>query len=462
MFVQFDRKHKCGSRGFAMIEALTMIAVTAAALMVFHRIQINQQVEETNESVAKHALLVQDGVNKMINDYRKSLITSASPAIPGVANPFAPTVAELQATPAGAPYIPQGYNVANQLGMTFSVSLTRLPTGCTPGVNCTDVAGKIMSTASYVDPTSGLPDGARVANVANKIGMDAASSRVGSTSQFVGPAGTWAETNPLNMAGILAIRVGYGSVSYNNLDFLLPRDGSRPMAGTLNMNGNAITGATTIDATSHITTTAGNITTSSGNIATTSGSISTSSGNISTTSGKLIGKYVLPASQGLGSACTDNGALASTSSGMVLICRAGTWQADGGLLSTAGAACSPNGSIATSTSTGEALMCRGGRFITLANAVGKYVEMSRLVVNDGTVVAQPACETGGTPTFRFGMVQTAVDISTAPPKQVTLLSATSGSGNWTVSYKLKDDTGALFSANAYNLQAIMYLECKYP
>lgn len=428
-------------------------------------------MDETDTSVAKHGVLIQAGVNKYINDNRLTFLNSAAPVITGFAAPLAPTMQEMQASPANNPYIPSGYNLANQLGMAYTVNLSLLPAGCTPNVNCTDVTGTIVSVNPYLDPTTNMADGKRVGNIANKIGIDAASSKVGAGTLLTGPAGDWAQANPRgNVPGILAVRVGYGSVAANGLDHLLPRDGSRPMAGTLRLGGNPIADASTIAATSHISTTAGNITTNTGSITTTSGSITTSSGSITTTSGDIwatggkvaAGRFV-PNAQTVGDACNDPRAIAAAPNGALLVCRGNLWRANTGPFAEKGDACTRPGQLATTWTTDEAVMCRGTTYVSLANQIGKYVEISRQSIVDGTVVPHPTCDTGGTPTFRFGMVQTAVDVSSAPPKQVTNLTAIAGPGSsWTVSYKLRDDMGNQTSANVYNLQAVMYLECKYP
>jgi len=454
-----------------MIEVLIMLAVSGSVLVVWNRMQVARQLEETDTAVAVHGQLLQSGVNKFINDYRQTFLASATPTVPGFTSPLAPTLLELQANPVGNPYIPSGYNLANQLGMNYTVALSLLPAGCTPGVNCTDVTGLITSTQALVDPATNLPDGQRVGGLANKIGLDAASTKVGAGTILTGPAGTWPQANPRgNVEGILAIRVGFGSVDYSSLDALLPRDGSRPMTGPFRMGGNPLSNASTISATSTISTTGGNITTDTGSITsntgsltTNSGSITTQTGNISAAGGKVTARYLVPAVQTAGGGCADNSAIATASDGAVLVCRSGTWRVHAGPIADKGTTCSQPGALATTSTTGEAVICRGTTYIALANAIGKYVEVSRQSVMDGTVVAYPSCDSGGIPTFRFGMVQTAVDVSTAPPKQVTNLTASVGPGSaWTVSYKLRDDTGTQTSANVYNLQALMYLECKYP
>lgn len=457
--------------GFGLIEVMVLVAATGAMLLVWNRVQVARHMDETDTSVAKHAVLIQAGVNKYINDNRLTFLNNAAPAITGFAAPLAPTMQELQASPADNPYIPSGYNLANQLGMTYTVNLSLLPAGCTPNVNCTDVTGTIVSVNPLLDPATNTADGKRVGSIANKIGIDGASSKVGAGNLLTGPAGNWALANPRgNTPGILVMRVGYGSVAANGLDHLLPRDGSRPMAGTLRLGGNPIADATTISATSHILTTNGDIAsdtgslrTNSGSITTNVGSITTQTGNITTTSGKVAGAYFAPGTQVPGSACTDLRAIGAAANGAILVCRGNIWRANTGPFAEKGDACSRPGQLATTWTTDEAVMCRGTTYVALANQIGKYVEISRQSVVDGTVVPHPACDTGGIPTFRFGMVQTAVDVSSAPPKQVTNLTATAGPGNaWTVSYKLRDDMGNQTSANVYNLQAVMYLECKYP
>ncbi|MBY0239116.1 MAG: hypothetical protein K2X55_07365 [Burkholderiaceae bacterium] len=447
-----------------MIEVLTMIAVTGVVLVAWNRVQVARQIDETDTSAAAHARLIQSGVNKYIGDFRQILLASATPTVPDFAAPLAPTLAELQGNPVANPYIPSGYNLANQLGMTYTVALALLPAGCTAGVNCTDISGMVTSTQPLKDPVTNLVDGRRVGSLANKIGLDAASSKVGAGTVLTGPAGTWGEANPRgNVDGILAVRVGFGSVDYNALDGLLPRDGSRPMVGPLRLGGNPLVNASTISATSSISTTSGNLTTDTGSITTNTGSITTSAGNITATAGNVAARYFVPAVQVTGGACADNSAIAVAADGTILVCRAGVWRIHAGPIADKGTACTQPGTLATSSTTGEAVICRGSAYVALASAIGKYVEVSRQSVIDGTVVPYPVCDSGSTPTFRLGMVQTAVDVSSAPPKQVSHLTAAIGPGSaWTVSYKLRDDLGNLTSANVYNLQALMYLECKYP
>lgn len=471
-------KHAGREAGFGMIETLVMVAATGAMLLIWNKIQVARQMEETDKSAAAHAQLIQAGVNKYISDYKLPLVNNAAPSIPGFPAPLTPTLAQLQGNPTDNPYIPSGYDLANQLGMTYSVALQRLPAGCTPGVNCTDIMGTVTSTAALLDPVTNQADGRRVGSVVNKIGLDAASSKVGAGTVLTGPAGTWALANPLgNIPGILAMRVGFGSVEYNGLDHLLPRDGSRPMTGGLRMGGNPIVNASTIAATSHISTTAGNITsdtgsittntgsltTNTGSITSNTGSITTQNGNITTTTGKVAGAYFAPGITVAGTACADLRAIGTEANGALLVCRGNVWRSHVGPFAEKGQACSQPGELATTWTSNEAVLCRGSTYVALSSAVGKYVEINRYTVMDGWVVDQPTCDTGGTPTFRLGMVQTAVDVTTAPPKQVTNLTATVGPGaRWTVSYKLRDDAGNQTSANVYNLQAIMYVECKYP
>lgn len=460
--------------GFGLLQVIIMVAVMGVILLIWNRLQVARHMEETDAGVAKHALLIQGGVNKYINDNRLVFLNSPAPVVAGFPAPLAPTLQQLQATPANNPYIPSGYNLANQLGMEYTVVLSLLPAGCTPNVNCTDVTGLVVSVNPLLDPASNatppLADGQRLGSIAHKIGIDAASSKVGSGVVLSGPAGDWTLANPRgNVPGILVMRVGYGSVAATGLDHLLPRDGSRPMAGPLRMGGNPIADASTIAATSHISTTDGNITTntgsittSSGSITTSSGSITTASGNITATNGKVSGNYFAPGVQTPGGSCADARAIGTAANGAILVCRGNIWRTNVGPFAEKGEACSRPGQLATTWTTDEAVMCRGSTYVSLANQIGKYVEISRQSVVDGSVVPHPPCDTGGIPTFRFGMVQTAVDVSSAPPKQVTNLTATAGSNNWTVSYKLRDDMGNQTSANVYNLQALMYLECKYP
>jgi hypothetical protein len=135
---------------------------------------------------------------------------------------------------------------------------------------------------------------------------------------------------------------------------------------------------------------------------------------------------------------------------------------DNGVRAVAGSPCSPDGITATSTATGELLVCKNGKYVKLVSLLGKKVLISSTVVQDNTVVNMPVCDVGGTPDFSFDATQVTLDLTTAPPKQTMYWTAINASATtWAVKIRLKDNTGAEVSGNTVGLTNIMNLECKY-
>lgn len=87
-----------------------------------------------------------------------------------------------------------------------------------------------------------------------------------------------------------------------------------------------------------------------------------------------------------------NTAIASAGNGTLVSCVAGIWSplTKSG---TFGAACSPEGSIATDSS-GAALICSGGQYATLADRFGSLIFSESTVVRDGSYVQKPLCASG--------------------------------------------------------------------
>lgn len=225
-------------RGFGLIDAVISISIFALVSLGYVQIQSDMVRQQEDKIAAQHALMLQFGANAFMNDNRVALLNSPTPVIAGFANPMAPTVAELAAS-TSPQYLPTGYTAANNLGMTMAIRLARVPTGCTPAVNCTDIAGLVYSTAPFLDNESNLADNRRVGAMATQVGDDGAFSPQSAPSTFLGASGTWAGVpNPVNQAGVLAVRAGFGSIGYANLNYLVRRDGTLAMTGSLNGGGN--------------------------------------------------------------------------------------------------------------------------------------------------------------------------------------------------------------------------------
>lgn len=415
--------------GFALIGAIAAIAIFGMLSYGYSLWQIRLDTRRAIDAEAQHDVVVQDGVNKFINDNRLALI-GAAPVVAGFADPFHPTMTELQTEVAGKRYLPEGFNQASAMGTEFTVALGLLPVGCAPGVSCTDIEGWITSVNPLLSSSTGLAD-PRLSKVVDYIGTDAASSLEGSGSALTSVDGVWAGIpNPHgNVPGILVIRAGFGSIGYGNLDHLLPRDGSRPMAGTLNMNSNDIINA------SHVTATS-----------------------------TIQGGEFYTLAKNVGDACSNAGATASGLTaggiGVALVCSNGTWHIEVERAN-AGDACTPDGKIATSVVTTEQLVCKNSVYVRMLNLLSKYVEVARYNVQDGDAVPMPICDSGGTPKFAFIVSSSAVDVAVAPPKQSMELDATPSGADWIVSIKLKDNFGGSTSGNSYGIRQQFSAQCMY-
>lgn len=421
--------HPRRERGFGLLEAMAALAVFAVISYGYSQARIYLAIQDQDRAAAGHGSLIQAGVNNYINDNRLALITQATPVITGIADPFNPTLAELQTLNGSKRYVAEGYDLPNALGMTYTVSLSRMPVGCTPGVNCTDITGMMTAVAPLLDPTTNEADGARIGHIASIIGVDAAASVHPNGSSLVGEDGPWVVSNPRgNVPGILALRLGWGSVGYQLLDHLLPRSGERPMTGNLNMGTNSIVNVNQITATGSV----------------------------------QAGEFFTPP-KAVGDVCTNPGATASGlggGNGVVMVCSNGTWQI-AMERANAGDACTPDGKIATSVVTTEQLICKNGIYVRMVNMLAKNVEIGRFLVTDGMNVPKPACETGGVADYSWVTTRTAVDVAMAPPKQGLDLSTVDNGTSWTISIKLQDNFGGQASGNAYNLLEIFKTECRY-
>lgn len=99
-----------------------------------------------------------------------------------------------------------------------------------------------------------------------------------------------------------------------------------------------------------------------------------------------------------GAACSDAGAIRTSTSGTGMVICNGTWQPIGTAVAniTNGAACSNNGQIATDTGN-VGYICRNNKYVLINNAVGRFA-VNRQVTNvtDGMTFAKDSCP-GGTP-----------------------------------------------------------------
>ncbi|WP_247308902.1 shufflon system plasmid conjugative transfer pilus tip adhesin PilV [Ralstonia pseudosolanacearum] len=209
---------------------LVSLGIGASIAIAFAATQLWQQRQEmlSQQMAAQGNVLADIGnsINgKYLSLYYSNLVNGT--AIPGVANEYAPTMAELQAINV----VPAGYATTSAYGTPYVVSLAKTPSGCV-APNC-DINGMVYIAGAITDPSTGAPltleDGAAA------IGGDGGFSDTITPSAITGLNAQWTQPNPLgNTAGILAMRVGYGSSGWAAY---VRRDGSLPMEGDLNFRG---------------------------------------------------------------------------------------------------------------------------------------------------------------------------------------------------------------------------------
>ncbi|MEQ9106748.1 MAG: hypothetical protein RLO04_04720 [Limnobacter sp.] len=268
-----------------------------------------------------------------------------------VANRLAPTFTDLQ----GLALVDAASTPVSMFGVDYVFTVSRAPAGCVAGT-CV-LTSTVHIPTPILEPVTGGVDGIVIGEA-----MLAGQGLIG-TNDPAAPAtirgfrNAWNMPNPIagNPEGILMAQVSYGAT----IDAYLRRDGSTPMLGQLNMNGNPVTGATTIDATGALTagslTTAGALNAGSANI---SGNLTAQNGafqNLTLASASISGDLSVGGSvtaqnvsavgpagavraanvvvEGIstsGQACTTSGQMRRTSTGSILVCQSGTFKAVAG------------------------------------------------------------------------------------------------------------------------------------
>lgn len=268
-----------------------------------------------------------------------------------VANRLAPTFNDLQ----GLALVDAASTPVSMFGVDYVFTVSRAPAGCVAGT-CV-LTSTVHIPTPILEPVTGGVDGVVIGEA-----MLAGQGLIG-TNDPAAPAtirgfrNAWNMPNPIagNPEGILMAQVSYGAT----IDAYLRRDGSTPMLGQLNMNGNPITGATTIDATGAVT--AGSLTTA--------GALNAGSATIT---GNLTGQNASFQNLTLASAAiSGNLEVAGTmraarveGAGINGTVTAANVVVEG--VSTSGQACTTSGQMRR-TSTGEILACQSGTFKPLAS-----------------------------------------------------------------------------------------------
>lgn len=456
-------------KGYLLIE-LGLVLIVTTILLASQFSQILKGVEEMDaKSTAEYAKEVQSGVNRYVEEQLQALKTNN--AITGFPFPLRPTVAQLQAAP--AKYIDARLAPASALGLQFNINLTR-DAAC--DVSADDPACVISGVAHSASAYRNADGQVRmdVLGVAmTAIGKDGAMSYPENAGQLRFQGGTTMVNPVANTAGILAIRVGNQSGITALLNPYYRHDGAKPLTGRMRAGGNDIVDVGNFRANGYVhanqvfvdenlymrpSATPG----AACNTAEEAGLRRNASGVgvviCSTGVWQQIGTVVVGISEG--AACSSAGQIGSNATGVSYICNGSVWNSVN-TTSALNAACAPEGRLAMAVDRVQ-LVCKNSRYVRLMNLLNRSVEVARVLVTDAMPVNKPTnCEAGGTPAYSFQMTQTIVDVAVTPPRQALYISATDNGPTWTVNIKLRDHTGAEFSANPYSISAVMKLECHY-
>jgi prepilin-type N-terminal cleavage/methylation domain-containing protein len=260
-------------RGFTLVELSIVVIIMGIMATIGVWSKMQELRDELAKSQGQQLVRLNDAIGTyMVNNY--AALVNGSP-IGGVANTMSPTVAELRTLG----ILDAGFSANNLYGGGYTTALTLVPAACAPP-NC-NISSLVYLTTQIIDPNTGRVDGPRLGVAQGVAGGDAAYSLPATPAVFTGSGGGWTAVNPLNTAGILAMRNGTGSSAWAQF---LRRDGSLPMTGNLDMGGQAINNAATI-------------------------ALNTVVAN--------------------GAACATNGVVARDANGAVMSCQSGAWRSQG-------------------------------------------------------------------------------------------------------------------------------------
>jgi Tfp pilus assembly protein PilE len=360
---------KRSQNGFTLIEA--MVAVSIVIMLASFKLYPMYIEARMTKAAAQGKQLAtwSNSVATYSTIFYNNLVNGTS--IAGVADVYAPTVAELRALG----LISATFSATNMYNGNYGAKITKTPIGCV-APNC-DIENLAYLTNAITNSMNGRLDLPVLGKAAQTLGEDAGYSDLSTPGTIQGPQGSWSVVNPVgNVAGILVMRSGYNSSAMGQF---MRRDGALPATGAQNMGGQDVnnvnglrstsitntgnatvggalgvtgqtttngitnngalqTGNTTINGTAAISgaaTIAGNLAvtgtstlrgvTNTGNI-TNTGSIQ-STGNIVTNGDVETGRLYLRTVVANGASCAGfTGYQAATAAGSIASCINGTWQ----------------------------------------------------------------------------------------------------------------------------------------
>lgn len=396
--------------GFLMIEMGLYLIIAA---MIIATVKLPEMIREIEDNQAvgagQYATTIRTAVNRYVVGNKTQVVAGA---VPGFANALAPTVPELIATQ----YLPTGFGLRTPLGQTLKVQLALQ--AC-PGVNC-EVVGLAYSAQALTDE-AGRPRIPLLATASSTIGSDGYISFPAAPAVLSGAGGsTTPNPVPGTPAGILGIRVGFGSYGYANIasDLIGPCVSITSFDGQIKVKCNG--SVTVTDGTNTSTLNAAGFSNPTGTV---------QSKDISTT-----GDNYLRGTATANTVCAVPGSTRTNANGTgLVVCGNGIWQPVGTAVANiiAGMACGTNGQIATSGSN-VGYICRGGQYQLLTSAFGTMT-MTRKIENvtDGMTFGKDNCP-GGTPWALYTSKNFLVNVTgyVSPPIQGTYFAAIDQGTYW--------------------------------
>ena len=384
------------------------------AAMIIATVKLPEMIREIEDNQAvgagQYATTIRTAVNRFVVGNKTQIVAGV---VPGFTDPLAPTVQELITTK----YLPAGFGLRTPLGQALRV---KLALQACPGVNC-EVVGLAYS-AQALNDEAGRPRIPLLAVASSTIGSDGYISFPAAPAVLTGAGGS-GTANPAagTPAGILGIRVGFGSYGYANV-------ATDVVGPCVNISG--ATGLIQVKCDGSVTVTDGTNTSTMD-----AAGFTAPNGNVQTKELITSGDNYLYGKAAPNTACTVDGSTRTNANGTgLVICGNGKWQPVGTAVAniTAGMACGTNSQIATS-GTNEGYICRGGKYQLLASAFGTMTAMRKIEnVTDGMTFTKDNCP-GGTPwaLYTGAVFQVNVAGYIAQPIQAVWFTAIDSGSYWT-------------------------------
>lgn len=230
-------------KGFTLVEVMVavLISIMLATFKLYPMMAEARSTKATAQAIQLQTL--GNSIATYSTKYYGPLVNGT--AITGVANPYAPTIAELQSLG----LLTSNFSTTNMYSGGYGVQISKLPSGCV-APNC-DIQNLVYLTNAITNSLNGRVDEASIGQAAQAVGADGGYSDSATPGTITGPSGAWSVANPVTaagqpVAGILAMRSGYNS---STLAQFMRRDGQLPATGAQDMGGQNVNNVATLNST---------------------------------------------------------------------------------------------------------------------------------------------------------------------------------------------------------------------